>query len=197
MQREGSDKGLARHNCATIYSALFAPMLQKPSARLFELGIGTNNPDLPSSMGAGGTPGASLRGWAKWLPQARVFGADIDRAILFREERIQAFYCDQCEPEAIRAMWAEAPLRAPLDIVIEDGLHTFEANMTFLDGSIGKVAVKGYYVVEDIGVAIVPRWEAMLPELGRRCPQCCFAVVRLPWLYNDEDNSLLIAHRVG
>ena len=82
MTKNGSDKGRGRHNYTTIYSALFGKLRDEP-LRIFELGLGTNNPHLPSSMGSLGRPGASLRGWRDLFPNAMIFGADVDRDILF------------------------------------------------------------------------------------------------------------------
>ena len=101
---------------------------------MFELGLGTNNVNVTSNMGTNGRPGASLYGWSEFFPNSKIFGADIDKGILFNTDRIKTFYCDQTNP----------------DIIIEDGLHTYEANVCFLENSIHKLKVNGYYIVEDI-----------------------------------------------
>src|ERR1700730_598890 len=76
MTKYGSDKG--RLNYYTpVYSALFKDRCNEP-LRIFELGLGTNNTELPSNMGPYGAPGASLRGWRELFPNARVYGADVD-----------------------------------------------------------------------------------------------------------------------
>ena len=106
MTRHGSDKGQGKHNYTTIYSALFGNLRDRPLL-IFELGLGTNNPLLPSSMGIHGRPGASLRGWRELFTYALVYGADIDRDILFEEDRIQTFYCDQLDSAAIRELWSQ------------------------------------------------------------------------------------------
>ncbi|MFY9936306.1 MAG: hypothetical protein WAK33_05525, partial [Silvibacterium sp.] len=54
MYWHGSDKGLARHNYTTVYSALFEKLRSRP-LRIFELGLGTNNPYVSSTMGVYGT----------------------------------------------------------------------------------------------------------------------------------------------
>lgn len=110
MLWSGSDKSLLRHNFTTVYSALFNERRKQP-LRIFELGLGTNNPDLASSMGTYGIPGASLRAWRELFPKALIFGADIDRDILFEEERIKTFYCDQLDRSLIEDLWA--PRRSP------------------------------------------------------------------------------------
>ena len=194
MRSRGSDKGLGWHNYTTVYQALFGRLRREP-LRVFELGLGTNNPTLASSMGARGTPGASLRGWAAFFPRAQVFGADIDRTILFEDRRIRTFFCDQLDPRAIKAMWEDTPLREPFQLIIEDGLHTFAANTTFLEHSIDRVAAGGIYVVEDILEPDLPAWEQTLPRYAGSYPDFSFHLVRLPWYRNRTDNNLLIAAR--
>jgi hypothetical protein len=74
MVEYGSDKGKGWYNCTTVYSVLCKACRDQP-LRIFELGLGTNNPALPSSMGVYGRPGASLRGWRELFPNAFVYGA--------------------------------------------------------------------------------------------------------------------------
>ena len=135
MTECGSDKGKGSHNFTTVYSALFNDRRDK-RLQIFELGLGTNNPKLASNMGLYGVPGASLRGWRQFFPYALVYGADVDLNILFREDRIITFHCDQLDRSSVHKLWSEPELQVPMDIVIEDGLHTFEANISFLEGSL-------------------------------------------------------------
>jgi hypothetical protein len=48
-----------------------------------EIGIGTNNPSIPSFMSKEYRPGASLRTFAEHLPRMQVIGDDINKQILF------------------------------------------------------------------------------------------------------------------
>jgi hypothetical protein len=195
MTSFGSDKGSGRHNYTTVYHHLFAD-LRHEKVSLFELGIGTNNPELVSSMGVTGKPGASLRGWEMYFRFGGIFGADIDRDILFHEGRIQTFYCDQLSKKAIDEMWAEPPLTKEFDIVIEDGLHTFEANVSFLENSLQKVRRGGYYIVEDLRKDDLPKWRKLLQSrYSVTHAEFSFSIVILPWLFNKSDNVLLVARR--
>ena len=87
---------------------------------------------------------------AKLFPNAAVCGADVDRRILFREDRIKTFYCDQSDRSSIRELWSQPDLQGGADIIIEDGLHTFEANVSFLEESLDHLCPGGIYVTEDI-----------------------------------------------
>jgi hypothetical protein len=194
MTKYGSDKG-DFHNYSTIYNNLFAAYGNRP-LRIFELGLGTNNPDVPSTMGIYGRPGASLRGWREIFPNALVYGADIDREVLFAEDRIKTFYCDQLDPKSIAELWAQPELQGGMDVIIEDGLHTFDGNVSFLEGSLDKLRPGGFYVIEDIGDQVVEQWYERIEKIYRvRYPGLAFVFVKLPCLEKVPDNNLLIVHR--
>jgi SAM-dependent methyltransferase len=194
----GSDKGSGFHNYTAIYSALFTGLREQP-LRIFELGLGTSNPDIRCNMGANGRPGASLRAWRAFFPRALVYGADIDRDILFAEDRIKTFHCDQCDADSIRRVWAEADREGlGMDIIIDDGLHRFKANRSFLDGSLERLRAGGFYVLEDIHRPALARWvNAIETAYSPRFPTYEFALLDLPNPQNPNRNSLLVVHRPG
>jgi len=191
MTKHGSDKGRA-HNYSTVYSALFKGRYDQP-LRILELGLGTNNPDLPSTMGLFGVPGASHRGWRELFPHALIFGADIDRGILFQEDRIKTFYCDQLDRSSIRELWSHPDLQAGVDIIIEDGLHTFEANVSFLEGSLDHLRPGGIYVCEDIMRNRVKDWYDRIETIySKQYPGYEFAFAVLPDGGNWANNLLVV-----
>jgi SAM-dependent methyltransferase len=191
MAGYGSDKAL--HGYTHLYWALFSDRFDRP-LRVFELGLGTNNPAMLSNMGVFGAPGASLRGWRDLFPQASVFGADIDRGILFQEDRIQTFYCDQLDQSSIRKVWSDPALRGGADIIIEDGLHTFEANVSFLEGSLDHLRPGGIYVIEDIAREDVEKWYERLETVhSKQYPTHEFAFVVLA--EHDDDSNVLVIRR--
>jgi hypothetical protein len=195
MTKYGSDKGRA-HNYTTVYAALFKGRYHQP-VRILELGLGSNNPDVPSNMGVFGIPGASLRGWRELFPNALVYGADIDRGILFQEDRIKTFYCDQLEPSSIRELWSRPDLQAGVDIILEDGLHTFEANVSFLEESLDHLRPGGIYICEDIMWECVDQWCDRLETIySKRYRTYEFAFVVLPD-GGSQANNLLVVRRVA
>lgn len=198
MYKWGSDKGApgnkAHHNYTTFYHALFSPV-RNETLRVFELGLGTNNTSLPSNMGANGKPGASLRGWREYFPNAAVFGADIDKDILFKEDRITTFYCDQLSPEVIKHMWETAELSDGFDIIVEDGLHTFEANKCFFENSIHKLNKRGVYIIEDITSSSMSQMTSQVEEWKKIYPHLAFRIVTIPHT-NRWDNCLLVVQYV-
>jgi SAM-dependent methyltransferase len=196
MMNYGSDKGGLKpyHNYTTVYSVLFKKYRTRP-ARIFEMGLGSNDPDIPFTM-RNGRPGASLRGWRDLFPRAYVYGADIDHDSLFQEERIKTFYCDQLDPAVIRQLWSQPDLRDPLDIIIDDGLHTLEGNTCLLEASLDRLSPGGVYVVEDIEKRTVPPWyERIETVYSKQYPAYEFLFVTLPNPQNDFDNNLLVIRR--
>jgi len=154
----GSDKGAikssghpyawAPHTFADYYSRLFDHSRDRVT-KVFECGLGTNNPDLISSMGVKGKPGASLRVWRDYFPNAQIFGADIDRSILFSEERIRTYHMDQTDPQAIAEYWKQVGL-GDFNFMLDDGLHAFHAGVCLFENSIARLSKEGIYVIEDV-----------------------------------------------
>lgn len=154
----GSDKGSSigkspfysfePHTYSFFYNELFGHF-REGIRKVFECGIGTNNPNLASNMGINGQPGASLRVWRDYFPNAQVFGGDIDKDILFVEERIKTFHLDQRSPKSITNFWLEVNER-DFDLMVDDGLHTFEAGSMLFTQSIDRLGPRGFYVIEDV-----------------------------------------------
>lgn len=200
MGRHGSDKGnsdlnTSWHNYTTFYYSIFKDWKDK-KIRIFELGLGTNNTNIASNMGKDGVPGASLHGWVEFFPNAKVFGADIDKDILFETGRIKTFYCDQTKPHEIMNMWKNSELLENFDIIIEDGLHTFEANVCFLENSIHKLKRGGYYIIEDIVFGEERRMLEKIEEWKTKFPFMQFTLLKIPHTRNNVDNTLLVVNHV-
>lgn len=152
----GSDKATL-HN----YHCLYGHILGEPRriSSILEIGMGTNNPDVVSNMGVQGRPGASLRAFRDFLPHALVYGADVDRRILFSEDRIRTFFVDQLDPAALSALGEQLPEN--LDLIIDDGLHAPDANLNTLAFALPRVRVGGWIVIEDIAPAALPFWQVV------------------------------------
>ena len=121
--------------------------------------MGTNNRHVVSHMGVDGKPGASLRAFRQHLPNAQIYGADIDKSILFQEDRIQTFFVDQTEPSSFLDLERRVP--SDLDLIIDDGLHSPDANLESLRFGLQKIKIGGWFIVEDICPEAVPLWQVV------------------------------------
>jgi hypothetical protein len=202
MSNYGSDKGhpenKSRHNYTHVYSSLFEPVRNQP-IRLFELGIGSNNPSIPSNMSIRGRPGASLRAWRDYFPKGNIYGADIDIFCLMTESRMKTFWCDQTKPEMIEKLWFHDPvLHDEFDILIEDGLHTYDANKCFFENSCHKLKIGGVYCIEDIETKQVPRYKDLIETWkGNYGSKFVYRLLELkPTNLAVTDNTLLLIQRI-
>lgn len=158
FDKYGSDK--TSHQ----YHYVYGKVLDGPKS-LLEIGMGTNNEDVVSTMGRDGKPGASLRAFRDFLPEANIYGADIDRRILFTEDRIQTYHADQTDLESLNAIPGQ-----PFDIIIDDGLHTVDANLSVLLYAINALKPGGWLIIEDVLPAALPVWQVvstLLPYSSR------------------------------
>ncbi len=188
--RHGSDKAHAWHNYGHIYNYILGPLTGNVRS-ILEVGIGSNNLDVPSNMGAVGVPGASLRAWRELFPSAQITGADIDRRVLFVEPGIQTCFVDQTDAATVRQLFADRGDR-PFDLIIDDGLHTFEANRSLLEGAYPHLAEDGWYIVEDVPYSDICAWEGFLAAAGFNA-----ALLRLPHPTNTRDNCLVFIRGRG
>jgi len=159
-EKYGSDKGFVNfdkdkkpykwhpHTYSIYYHAIFN-LSRENIKNVFECGLGTNNPNIKSNMTISGTPGASLRVWRDYFFNAKIYGGDIDKEILFEEERIKTFYVDQLNSNSIKSMWQNIEVES-FDIIIDDGLHEPDANYNFFINSFHKLKKNGIFIIEDV-----------------------------------------------
>jgi hypothetical protein len=148
LTKDGHPYNWPSHTYADYYASLFRHC-RKYIKNVFECGIGTNNPNFLYNMGVKATPGASLRLWRDYFPIANIFGADIDRDILIEEDRIATFYVDQTDPKSIADLWRNIQV-TEFDLMLDDGLHTFEGGKILFEHSINNLSEEGIYIIEDV-----------------------------------------------
>ena len=152
FKKYGSDKS-TRHD----YYRLYAHIVKRDAkANILEIGLGTNNTSFTSNMGKDGKPGASLRAFRDWGKNFEVYGAEIDREVLFEEDRIKTYFVDQTKPETLADLAKLLP--AQFDLIIDDGLHTSQANLNTLNFALPLLKPGATFIVEDILERYLPVW---------------------------------------
>ena len=159
----GSDKSTT-HNYFMLYASILNSM--ESVTKVLEIGLGTNYPDIVSTMGKGGRPGASLRAFRDYLSDASVFGADFDRRVLFEEERIKTYFVDQTDPDTFEELGNQ--IGGNFDLMIDDGLHSPNANLHSLKFFLPRLKVGGYAVIEDVNPHTVDLWKIVSSLLGEK-----------------------------
>jgi hypothetical protein len=190
MEKFGSDKS-TWHNYTKIYSEIFKNFINK-NINIFELGLGTNNLDIPSNMGLNGKPGASLRAWNEFFKNANVYGGDIDKRILFNENNIKTYYVDQYSISDIKNLWNNDDLKnIEFDIIIDDGIHESNGTFIFLKNSFYKVKKNGYFIIEDIPCCVISEYKDKLNDYSKDL-NFTFDILDLSNSNNMADNVLAI-----
>ena len=128
----GTDKASLHHNYLNFYETFFAPLRQEPLT-LLEIGV---------------FQGASLRTWREYFPNATIIGVDIQLTCKrFESDDIAIELADQSNLEHLAHIAAK---HGPFDIVVEDGSHMWEHQITTLRALFPFVKNGGHYVVEDL-----------------------------------------------
>ncbi len=130
--RHGTDKASSHHNYLAFYEYFMAPLRDAP-INLLEIGV---------------YQGASLRTWREYFPKAKIVGVDITvNCLQFATDRIKIELADQSNLEHLAQL---AATHGPFDVIIEDGSHMWEHQITSLRGLFPHLKDGGYYVVEDL-----------------------------------------------
>jgi hypothetical protein len=168
FSKNGSDKSTT-HSYHPIYSSLICNS-NTPIKAILEIGIGTNNINLPSNMGPKGRPGASLQSWQELFPNATIVGADIDKDILIFENNIKSFLLDQTSNKSW-VKFKEKLRGLQFDLIIDDGLHSPLSNLKTICHSLDLLSPSGVLVIEDIAERSLPYW-LIFCEIGMEGYKC-------------------------
>lgn len=186
LDNSGSDKN------SNLYTSTYEQLLASAlgtSATVVEIGIGTNNTNLPSNMGETGIPGASLRAWREFLGNnCKIIGADIDRDILFQESQISTHWVDQIQMTTLFEFAAVIERGGGADLIVDDGLHRPLACINTLLTLLGQLKVGGVYVVEDQVPILDGFWRLCLGLL----PPNYYSLIHHP----QVDISLIVIQRL-
>src|SRR6056300_766743 len=144
----GSDKFI--HPYYKYYSNVLA---SKSDIHILEIGIGTKNPDIASTMyfykqdkNFDSIPGGSLRAFRDFVKGSKVYGADIDAEILFEEDGIKTAKVDQLKKTELDDLFNGVSF----DFTVIDGLHHITADVNSIISLIGRMKTGSKLVVEDI-----------------------------------------------
>jgi SAM-dependent methyltransferase len=136
------------HNYSRIYNQLFFGR-RDAIKDVLECGIGSNNSTVTGFMGLDAQVGASLRVWRAFFTNAQIVGVDIDKESLFSEDRISTFQVDQLSAESIFNFKNKIG-SLKFDLIVDDGLHSYPAGVSFFEGTYSLLRPGGIYVIEDV-----------------------------------------------
>lgn len=193
--KSGSHKNKSNHNYSKFYFELLNDR-RYDNLNIFELGLGTNDINIESNMGYEGNPGASLYAWRDFLPNSKIYGADIDYKILFDSDRIKTFFCDQTNSKTIQLLWENKYLSdIYFDLIVDDGLHDFYGTLLFLESSLNKIKPGGQYIIEDVHNKYFESWIFKFKELRKKFPNFTFDLIQIDNEKNYWDNNIIFIEK--
>ena len=166
----GSDKS-STHNYEYVYSHILSHLPVNDSPRILEIGLGSSDPSVMSTMGKGASTGASLRAFRDLVPGAYVFGGDIDPKAMFVDERIRTAVVDQCDLASFLHLDLKFGADS-YDLVVDDGLHAPGANLNTVLYALPRLNSGGWLCIEDIPERSLSVWHlvgCLLPSDKYSC----------------------------
>lgn len=132
---------------AGSYTALYDTLLRDRRDKVknvLEIGIGSREAmrHVP-----GYEPGASLRMWRDYFPNAHIFGIDNDPAVMFHDLGITTVECSQHSAAGLKAV--TKLFGSSFDLIVDDGDHTVEGQLISANTLVPFLAPGGLYVIED------------------------------------------------
>lgn len=132
----GTDKSSAGHGYLDFYERFFSE-IRYENIKLLEIGV---------------FRGQSARMWELYFPLGSIIGLDIDPSTLEHTRgRVQIMLANQNDAAVLNQM---ATSNGPFDIIIDDGSHVWEHQITSFQTLFKYVIPGGYYVIEDLQVCI-------------------------------------------
>lgn len=154
----GSDRHPgSKHSYTPFYNSLFRSD-RKKIKKILEIGVGE---------------AAGVLMWQDFFPNAKIFGADNDPKRIFKENRIDIFYCDQSSKENLLALIGITG--SNLDFVVDDASHRPEDQVLTCLTLMPLLKKNVIYVIEDVSdLSIVKQltsYNLEIPALERRKPR--------------------------
>jgi hypothetical protein len=128
----GTDKSSSHHDYLTFYE-LFLKKWRNSKLTILEVGVAN---------------GQSLKTWEEYFPKAKIIGVDITpETRRFEGGRISIEIADQSNVEQMGALGLKY---GPFDLIVEDGSHMCDHQITTLRTLFPFVREDGVYIVEDL-----------------------------------------------
>jgi len=138
FNKNGCDKAI-KHHYHTVYEPEFDTLRNEP-INILEVGV---------------FRGDSIKAWLEFFPNATIYGIDIFKRVspndieVLNNERVHWLKCDSTNiavRDQIKKKWP----RIRFDIIIDDGLHTPDANAKTLHNLFPLLKKNGRFYVEDV-----------------------------------------------
>lgn len=150
IEKHGSDKTLSGYSY--IYDKVFKA-LKDNSIKFLEIGLGTLDPSIQSTFVGNPShyphykPAAILKAWKEYFSNGLIYGIDVAEDCMITEDRVKTFLGSSTDIDFVKNNFNHSYF----DIILDDGLHTADAQIKTFRNFFNKVPEGGIYIIEDIG----------------------------------------------
>ena len=106
----------------------------------------------------GAYDGGSLYMWKEYFKQAQVIGIEIAKRVDIKDARIKQIIANGYDPETLKLLPSE------IDIAIDDGPHSLQSQIKFIELYLNLIKPDGLLIIEDIAEASVEELKKHIPE---------------------------------
>ena len=152
IEKYGSDKALAGYT--NLYGELFPKYISR-NINYLEIGLGTLDPSIPSTFVGNPAyyphykPAGILRAWKEYFENAHIHGIDVAEDCMISDDKITTYLLDSTDERSCNDLLPSISF----DIILDDGLHTSDAQIKTFRNFFSKLSEGGLYIIEDIGGA--------------------------------------------
>jgi hypothetical protein len=103
-------------------------------------------------------PGASLRMWRDYFPNAQIIGCDILPEVMFTDKNIATFVADQSNVGSLETLISNVKkFEEFADLIVDDGSHNENHQVISFKTLWKLVKPNGIYIIEDISMTFFDR----------------------------------------
>lgn len=135
-----------------IYDQLFTEEFCGKINNILEIGIGTKTPNVNSTMLSyeNYKTGDGLYMWQEFLPNAQIYGIDIQSDTLIKGDRLHTAICNSTDSLEVESFFKNNA-NIMMDVIIDDGSHIHQDQLKTLKNFYPHLANGGLYILEDVG----------------------------------------------
>jgi hypothetical protein len=150
--------------------------------KILEIGIGY--PSMQRRMKSHGIEhkiGAGLYMWRDFFPNAQIYGIDIVPEVVFQDDRIETFLCDQNNADELKKLIDNI---GNLDLVIDDGCHGISSQVNTCKTIMPLIKREAIYIIEDvtqsrkIEVILRKEYESTIHRFPKRSRDNCIMIIK-------------------
>jgi hypothetical protein len=150
IEKYGSDKKVSGYT--KFYEKVFENYRNKNISYL-EIGLGTLQPEIPSTFVGNPRlypdykPAGCLYAWREYFVDANIYGLDVADDCMISDQQIKTYKVDSTDINMVE----QVIVGKTFDIILDDGLHTSDAQIRTFRNFWNRVKENGIYIIEDIG----------------------------------------------